>query len=133
MEPAIPAGTKVLVDTDWSALAAGDVVCFLDGEDGSWTMHRVLARVRLFGRDWVVQAPERGGEGTVVPADRVIGRVVGVDSDLRRPLTPFERVLLLDSALVAAAVRLRTRFPAAGAVLGLLSGPRRSLLRVLRR
>ncbi len=133
MEPAIAAGTHVLVDPDWDDLRAGDVVCFLDGEDGSWTMHRVLARLRVFGRDYVVQAPEKGSEATVVPHDRVVGRVRGLGGDFHRPLTVFERLLAVDAVAWSVGSKLRHRIPGLRSLPSGLGASRRAILDALRR
>jgi len=111
MEPAIPAGTRVLVDTEWDGMGPGDVVCFEDGLDARWTVHRVLGRFRLGRTRYFVQAPESGRAATVVSEKRIVGRVRGTERDYHRPLTASERLL---------AVRTILRHAAGGAVRRLL-------------
>jgi len=93
MEPAIPAGTPVVVDTWWESMRAGDVVCFTDAVDGTWTLHRVLARFRLGPIRFLVQAPESAGAAGILPEDRVVGIVRGAIVDYRRPVRARERWL----------------------------------------
>lgn len=99
MEPAIRAGTRVVVDTDWHRMAPGDVVCFEDARDGGWVMHRVLGRFGLLGRTWFVQAPEHAREAGVVGDERVVGRVRGTDGDIHRRLTARERLVAARTVL----------------------------------
>lgn len=96
MEPSIPRGKKILVDTEWGDLWPGDVVCFEDA-NGAWTVHRVIGRFLSSGRRFYVQAQDDARMPGIVPEDRVIGRVRGLDEDYERDVTVAERLLALDA------------------------------------
>ncbi|MBI2890363.1 MAG: S24/S26 family peptidase [Nitrospirae bacterium] len=102
MEPVIPYGTRLLVDTRPATIEPGDVLCFRDAAGPHLIVHRVIGRYRWRGTLYLVQAPERGGPARVVTPDRVIGLVReiprptgGTCGDFRRPLRPRERRLAL--------------------------------------